>query len=85
LFYDHLLSLSAFLILPFAKSASEKPVLCLPASSRDGDDERDACQKQKSLGQMLKQLQHNNRVFLLCFIIPNLNRDLGFWFGEFEF
>jgi hypothetical protein len=34
---------------------------------------------------MLKQVQHDNRVFLLCFVIPNLIRDLVFWFREFGF
>ena len=27
---------------------------------------------------MLKQVQHDHRVFLLSFVIPNLIRDLGF-------
>ena len=33
--------------------------------------------------QMLKQVQHDNRVLLLWFVIPNLIRDLGSWFREF--
>jgi len=66
----------------------------------DGD-ERCFCQRQKSLNQMLKQacpeempkkvrhntfrVQHNNGLFFLCFVIPNLIQDLGFWFREFGF
>jgi hypothetical protein len=40
---------------------------------------------QKSLHQMLKQGQHDRRVLLLCFVIPNLIRDLGFGLTEFGF
>jgi len=39
----------------------------------------------KKLNQMLKRGQHGNMVWLSFFVIPNLFRDLGFWFREFGF
>ena len=50
----------------------------------DGD-ERCVCQREKKLNWMLKQVEHDNRVLLLCFVIPNLIRDLHFWFRAFGF
>jgi hypothetical protein len=45
-----------------------------------------ACAKgRKDLKQMLKEVQHDNGVWVYCFVIPNLFRDLGFWFREFWF
>jgi len=34
----------------------------------------------KNLNQMLKRVQHDNRVWVSFFVIPNLFQDLGFWF-----
>jgi hypothetical protein len=50
----------------------------------DGD-ERCVYKRQKNLDRMLKQVQHDNGVWLSCFVIPNLIRDLSFWFIEFGF
>jgi hypothetical protein len=34
----------------------------------------------KNINQMLKRVQHDNRVWVSFCVIPNLFRDLGFWF-----
>jgi hypothetical protein len=34
----------------------------------------------KNINQMLKRVQHDNRVWVSFFVIPNLFRDLGFCF-----
>ncbi len=37
-----------------------------------------SAEDRKNLNQMLKQVQHDNGVWLSSFVIPNLFRDLGF-------
>jgi len=65
-------------LLKFIKTASENPVLWTGM--------KDASAKgRKDFNQMLKQVQHDNGVWISCFVIPNLFRDLGFWFREFGF
>jgi hypothetical protein len=68
-------------------NASENPVLWTGMKEASAKGRKD-------LNQMLKQVQHDNGVWFLCFVIPNqvLNllqdlrfRDLGFWFREFGF
>jgi len=39
----------------------------------------------KNINQMLKRVQHDKGVWVSFFVIPNLFRDLGFWFNEFGF
>jgi hypothetical protein len=64
--------------LIYLKPAPENPVLWtgMKGGSAEG---------RKNLNQMLKQVQHDNGVWLSSFVIPNLFRDLGFGFREFGF
>jgi hypothetical protein len=63
--------------LKFIKITPENPVLWtgMKGVSAEG---------RKKLNLVLKRL-HDNRVWFSFFVIPNLFRDLGFWFREFGF
>jgi len=66
------------MLIPFIKTTPENPVLWtgMKGVSAKG---------RKNLSEMLKQVQHDNWVWLSPFVIPNLFRDLGFGFREFGF
>jgi hypothetical protein len=64
----------------FIKITPENPVLSLRLETEWTGMKGVSAKGRKNLNQMLKRVQHDNRVWVSFFVIPNLFRDLGFWF-----
>jgi hypothetical protein len=62
----------------FIRVTPENPVLWMGMKGVSAEG-------RKNLNPMLNRVQHDNRVWLSFFVIPNLFRDLGFGFEESGF
>jgi hypothetical protein len=72
------------LVFHFINTASENPVLCLPAG-RQGRGRKVHLLKAEKINQMLKQVQHDMTVRFWSFCHPELVSGSRFWVLEFRF